>query len=136
VLPGRAPGGQSLAFSCEPHRVILAESEITRALPGKHVDTYAFADRRFDVRWKGMSPPCSVLDKDQQGTHAAITESKHLSAVLEHIRAEQEKAPPTKRRAGKQRTRYTPTGRRNDGWNSLAARKANLDRAAGQGSDP
>jgi transposase len=64
--------GNQLAFSCEPHRVILAKSEITRALPGKHVDTYAFADRRFDVRWKGMSPPCSVLDKDQQGTHAAI----------------------------------------------------------------
>ena len=32
-------------------------------------------------------------------THAAITENKHLSAVLEHIKAEQDKAPLKKRRA-------------------------------------
>ena len=45
-------------------------------------------------------------------THVAITEKKHLSAVLEHI-----KVAPKKRRAGKQATRYQPTGKRNDGWN-------------------
>lgn len=48
-------------------------------------------------------------------THAAITENKHLSAVLEFIKQEQDKAPPKKRRAGKQRTRYEPTGRRSPG---------------------
>ena len=57
-------------------------------------------------------------------THAAITENKHLSAVLEYIKAEQDKAPPKKRRAGKQATRYQPTGKRNDGWNSKLARRA------------
>ena len=57
-------------------------------------------------------------------THAAITENKHLSAVLEHIKAELDKAPPKKRRAGKQATRYQPTGKRNDGWNSKLARRA------------
>ena len=125
-----------LAFSYERHRIILKEDEVTRGLPGKYVDTYEFADGRFDVRWKGVPLPYSVFDKDQRVTHAAITENKHLSAVLEHIKAEQDKASPKKRRVGKQRTRYTPTGRRNDGWNSLAARKANADRAAGQSSDP
>ena len=50
-------------------------------------------------------------------THVAITEKKHLSAVLEHIKAEQDKVAPKKRRAGKQATRYQPTGKRNDGWN-------------------
>ena len=66
---------------------------------------------------------------------SAITENKHLSAVLEHIKAEQDKAPPKKRRAGKQRTVYTPTGRRNDGWNTLADRRMKAARAAGQGFD-
>jgi hypothetical protein len=50
-------------------------------------------------------------------------------------KAEQDKAPPKKRRAGKQRTRYEPTGRRNDGWNALADRAARKSRAAGQGCD-
>ena len=80
--------GAQLAFSYERQRIILAENEITRGLPGKYVDTYAFPDGRFEVRWKGVSIPYSVFDKDQRVTHAAITENKHLSAVLEHIKAE------------------------------------------------
>ena len=36
--------------------------------------------------------------------------------------------------AGKQRTRYVPNGRRNDGWNSKLARSAK-ERAASQGCD-
>ena len=113
-----------LAFSYDRLRIILAENEITRDLPGKYVDSYEFADGRLEFRWKGVSLPYSVFDKDQRVTHAAITENKHLSAVLEYIKAEQDKAPPKVHRVGKQRTRYTPTGRRNNGWNSSAARKA------------
>jgi len=37
---------------------------------------------------------------------------------------EQDKAPPKKRRAGKQATRYQPTGNRNNGWNSKLAKRA------------
>ena len=127
--------GQQLAFSYQRLRIILQENEITRGLPGKYVDSYEFPDGRLEFRWKGVSLPYSVFDKDQRVTHAAITENKHLSAVLEHIKAEQEKAPPKKRRAGKQRSRYEPTGRRNDGWNSLADRKRIADRKASQGCD-
>lgn len=127
--------GQQLAFSYERQRIILAENEITRGLPGKYIDSYAFPDGRLEFRWKGVSLPFSVFDKDQRVTHAAITENKHLSAVLEHIKAEQDKAPPKKRRAGKQRTRYEPNGRRNTGWNSLADRKAKAVRKASQGSE-
>jgi hypothetical protein len=115
---------KQLAFSYERQRIILAESEVTRDLPGKYVDTFAFPDGQFEVRWKGVSIPYSVFDKDQRVTHAAITENKRLSAVLEHIKAEQDKAAPKKRRAGKQATRYQPTGKRNDGWNSKLARRA------------
>ena len=116
--------GQQLAFSYDRRRILLEETEIARGLPGKYVDSYEFADGRLEFRWKGISLPYSAFDKDQRVTHAAITENKHLSAVLEFIKDEQDKSPPKTRRAGKQRTRYQPTGRRNDGWNSLAARKA------------
>ncbi len=75
-------------------------------MPGKYVDSYEFPDGRLEFRWKGMSLPYTVFDKDQRVTHSAITENKHLSAVLEHIKIEQDKAAPKKRRAGKQRTRY------------------------------
>lgn len=127
--------GQQLAFSYQRLRIILQENEITRGLPGKYVDSYEFPDGRLEFRWKGVSLPYSVFDKDQRVTHAAITENKHLSAVLEYIKAEQDKAPPKKRRAGKQRSRYEPTGRRNDGWNSLAARKRIANSKASQGCD-
>ena len=100
----------------------------------------------MEVRHRSVALPFTVFDHDQQRvTQAAIIENKHLSAVLEHIRAEQEKAgPEPKRKRGPvQRTRYTPNGRRNDGWNSPAARqqKATGDagdgaRAAGRACDP
>lgn len=93
-------------------------------MPGKYVDTFAFPDGRCEVRWKGVSLPYSVFDKDQCVTHAPITENKHLSTVLEHIEAEQEQPTPKPRRAGKQRSRYEPTGRRNDEWNSKLAKRA------------
>ena len=116
---------KQLAFSYERKRIILAENNFTRDLPGKYVDTFVFPDGGFEVRWKGVSIPYSVFDKDQRVTHAAITENKRLSAVLEHIKAEQDKAAPKKRRAGKQATRYQPNGRRNtEGWNSKLARRA------------
>lgn len=127
--------GNQLAFSYDRQRIILQENEITRGLPGKYVDSYEYPDGRLEFRWKGVSLPYSVFDKDQRVTHAAITENKHLSAVLEHIKAEQDKTPPKKRRAGKQRSRYTPNGRRNDGWNSLADRKRIADRKSSQGCD-
>ena len=130
--------GAQLSLSNERKRIILEEDDITRGLVGKYVDTYAFPDGRFDVRWKGLSLPYRTFDKDQRVTHAAITENKHLGTILEFIKAEQEKAAPKTRPAGKQRTRYTPTGRRCDGWNSAAARIARTKaaQAAGQSSDP
>ncbi|WP_375262352.1 ISNCY family transposase [Palleronia sp.] len=127
--------GNQLAFSYDRRRIILEANEVTRDLPGKYVDSYEFADGRLEFRWKGISLPYCAFDKDQRVTHAAITENKRLGAVLEHIKAEQDKAPPKKRRAGKQRTVYTPTGRRNDGWNTLADRRMKAARAAGQGFD-
>ncbi len=127
--------GNQLAFSYDRQRIILEENEFTRGLRGKYVDSYEYPDGRLDFRWKGVSLPYSVFDKDQRVTHAAITENKRLGAVLEYIKEEQDKAPSKKRRAGKQRSRYEPSGRRNDGWNSLTDRKRIADRKASQGCD-
>ncbi len=104
--------GRQLAFSYDRKRIILEQNELTRALPGKYIDSYEFDDGRLEFRHKGISLPYAVFDKDQRVTHASITESKRLSAVLEYVKAEQDKNPPKKRRAGKQGTRYRPTGRK------------------------
>jgi hypothetical protein len=49
--------GSQLAFSYERQRIILAENEVTRGLPGKSVDIFTFPDGLFEVRWKGVSIP-------------------------------------------------------------------------------
>ena len=79
--------GRQLTFSYERKRIMLEETELSRGLVGKYVDTYAWPDGRFDVRWKGFSLPYSVFDPDQQRvTHASIVENKHLSEALAYAR--------------------------------------------------
>ena len=105
--------GQQLTFSYDRKRIMLEENEITRGLVGKYVDTYAFVDGRFEVRSKGRSLPYKIFDMDQRVTHAAITENKHLSAVLEHIKEMQDTAPPKpKVRTNSEKMGYKPSGRR------------------------
>ncbi|MGK6317838.1 ISNCY family transposase [Neorhizobium sp. DT-125] len=82
--------GSQLTFSFERKRIMLEETEVTRGLAGRYVETYAYADGRLDVRWKGYSLPYSVFDKDQRVTHAAITENKRLGDVLAYIKERQE----------------------------------------------
>ncbi|WP_298852944.1 hypothetical protein [uncultured Ruegeria sp.] len=99
------------------------------------MDSYEFQDGTLEFRTKGVPPPYSAYDKDQRVSHAAIIGNKRLSAVLEHIKQEQDKTPPKKRRVGTQATRYSSTGRRNNGWNSRLAKVAKEKREASQGSD-
>ena len=67
---------------------------------GKNVETYAFADGRFQIRWKGVSLPYRVFDKNQRVTHAAVTSHKLLGDQLAMIKEMQEemdaKGPPKK----------------------------------------
>jgi hypothetical protein len=57
--------GSQLTFSFERQRIMLEETEVTRGLVGHYVETYAYADGRLDVRWKGYSLPYRVFNKDQ-----------------------------------------------------------------------
>ncbi len=86
--------GEQLAFSYERKRIMLEENEITRGLVGKYIDTYAFADGRLEMRWKGITLPYKMFDKDQRITHAAVTENKRLGDVLSVIKAQQDPSPP------------------------------------------
>lgn len=109
--------GQQLTFSYERKRIMLEESEVSRGLVGKYVDTYAWPDGRFEVRWKGFSLPYRVFDPDQQRvTHAAITENKHLSAALAYAKEIQDaRLAGEAVKIGKQQAKYTPTGRKPPG---------------------
>ena len=104
--------GSQLTFSFERKRIMLEETEMTRGLVGRYVETYAYADGRLDVRWKGHSLPYTVFDKDQRVTHAAITENKRLGEVLAYVkeRQEQEVTPAVKTNSDK--NGYKPTGRK------------------------
>ena len=128
---------KDLTLKYDRKRIRLEVNDLTRGLVGKYVDVYEMPDGRLQVRHKGVALPFAVFDPHQRRvTHAAITENKLLSAVLAHIKAEQDKAAvtpevkPTSARNG-----YRKTGRRNDGWNSLAARRAREARKASQGCD-
>jgi hypothetical protein len=100
--------GAQLTFLFERQRIMLEESEVTRGLVGRYVETYAFADGRLEVRWKGYSLPYTVFDKDQRVTHAAITENKRLSDVLVYINQRQEQLPTPKVKTNSEKNGYKP----------------------------
>ena len=116
--------GAQLTFSYERQRIMLEETEVTRGLVGRYVETYALADGRLDVRWKGHSLPYQVFDKDQRVTHAAITENKRLGELLTYIkeRQEQQTKPAVKTNSEKNGyvRRARGPGRRKDFMNDPA----------------
>jgi hypothetical protein len=85
---------QQLALAFDRKRIILARTELTSGLAGRYVDLFIFADGRLDVRWKGLSLPYTVFDKEQRVSHAAIVENKRLGEALAFIKAQQDRRPP------------------------------------------
>jgi hypothetical protein len=104
--------GAQLTFSFERKRIMLAETEVTRGLVGRYVETYAYADGRLDVRWKGYSLPYTVFVKDQRVTHAAITENKRLGDVLAYIKERQEQQDKPVVKSNSEKIGYKPSGRK------------------------
>jgi hypothetical protein len=107
-----------LTLSYERKRIILERNEVSEGAVGQHVDIYDFADNRMEVRWKGVSLPYVVFDKDQRVSHTAIVENKRLGAALAFIKARRDLAVPSPRvktnseAGGYRRTAQKP-GRRN-----------------------
>ncbi|KAA0570762.1 ISNCY family transposase [Azospirillum sp. B21] len=104
--------GQQLTLSYERKRIMLEETELTRGLAGQYVDTYAFADGRLEVRWKGVALSYRAFDKDQRVSQADIVENKRLSAVLAQVKEMQENRPPPRVKTNSEKTGYRKTGRR------------------------
>jgi hypothetical protein len=111
--------GQQLALSYERKRVILVANETTVGLAGQYADIYAFADGRLEVRWKGVSLPFTVFDKDQRVTHAAIVENKRFGEVLAFIKTQQDLHPPARPKTNSEKIGYRKTGRKSPGRKSL-----------------
>jgi hypothetical protein len=104
--------GEQLTFSFERKRIMLEETEVARGLVGKYVETYAYADGRLDVRWKGHSLSYQMFDKDQRVTHAAITENKRLGDVLAYIKERQDQQTKPAVKTNSEKIGYKPTGKK------------------------
>lgn len=104
--------GAQLTFSFERKRIMLEETDITRGLVGRYVETYAYADGRLDVRWKRHSLSYRVFDKDQRVTHAAITENKRLGDMLAYIKEQQDQRATPKVKTNSDKNGYKPRGRK------------------------
>ena len=76
-------------------RIRLGVNDPTGGPVGKYVDVYEMPVGRIRARAKGGAPPRGIFDPHRQhGTHAAIGENEHLSAIPAHIEREREKATP------------------------------------------
>ena len=131
---------KDLTLKYDRKRIRLEVNDLTRGLVGKYVDTYEFPNGRIQVRAKGTALPFTVFDPHQtRVTHAAITENKRLSAVLAHIKEEQEKGAmtptvkPTSARTGYQKSGRRPPGRPSKMEAYYKRRQA--ERKASQGCD-
>jgi hypothetical protein len=122
---------QQLTLSYDRQRIMLERNDVTVGLAGKHVDTYAFADGRLEVRWQGLSLPFRIFDKDQRVSHAAIVENKRLGEVLAFIKSQQDLRPPPRVKTNSERVGYQKTGRNSSGRPRLVD-KLMAERRAGE----
>jgi hypothetical protein len=83
---------KDLMLKYDRKRIKLAVNDLTRDLAGTYVDVYELPEGRIQVRAKGVALPYTVMNPERRISHTAITENKHLSAVLAHIKEEQDKA--------------------------------------------
>nr|WP_111302133.1 ISNCY family transposase [Paracoccus saliphilus] len=129
--------GANLVVHYERRKFILEDCDHARSAIGRYVETYAYADRPFEIRWKGIQLPYRIFDPAQQRvTHTAITENKRLGDMLAFIKTQQDADPPQVGPVGKQRTRYTPTGKRGGGRKSGLERRAERRAAEMQAAAP
>lgn len=89
--------GQQLSLSYERRLLIVERNAVTERAAEQYVDIYDFADGRLEVRWKGVSLPYTVFDKDQRVSHAAIVENKRLGAALAFIKVQRDAEVPAPR---------------------------------------
>ncbi|MGN6775915.1 ISNCY family transposase [Rhizobium sp.] len=99
--------GSQLTFSFERKRIMLEETEVTRGLVGRYVETYAYADGRLDVRWKGHSLPYRTFDTLRSVHRAEIVDNKRLDDMLSAVAELQAGREQQRSKSGPRRTGQT-----------------------------
>ncbi len=93
--------------------IILIRNEVTEGIAGQYVEIYHFADGQVDVRWKGLSLPYAVFDKEQRVNQAEVVENKRLGAALAFVKARRDAPkPPPKVKTASEAGGYVRTGRK------------------------
>ncbi len=79
-----------LTLSYDRRQIILERSPVSEKLGGQYVELYDFPDRPLEVRWKGVSLPYRVFEKDRRVSHAAVVENKRLGHALALVKLQQD----------------------------------------------
>src|ERR1700736_693950 len=90
--------------------LLLDPTSLARGLVRKKVEVVNYPDGRFAVEFNGAGLGFKVFDKIQTVPPGAIVDNKRLSAVLEHIQAQQA-AYPAHRQRGLGARRRPPNSR-------------------------
>jgi hypothetical protein len=117
---------QRLTVAHDRQLFVLTRDEITERIAGQHVEACHFADRRLDLRWKGLPLPRLAFDKEQRGSsRAAAVENKRLGAALALIKARQgQERPPPRVKTSSEAGGYRPRPPRRAGLLSPAQAEA------------
>ena len=75
----------------------MEPSEPAKAAIGKYVTVFDYPDGRLAIRHNGVELAYRTFDKVRQVDQGAITDNKHLGAVLAMIRDEQLRRGPERR---------------------------------------
>jgi hypothetical protein len=86
--------------------LLLDPTPLTRGLVGKKVEVVNYPDGRFAVQFNGTALGFRVFDKIWTVRPGAIVENKRLSAVLEHVKAQQAAYPAHQQRGHTARRRW------------------------------
>jgi len=97
---------EQLTLSYNRRQIILERSPVFEKLGGQYVELYDIPDRPLEVRWKGVSLPYRVFEKDRHVSHAAVIENKRLGHTLSLIKLQQELKQETKIKTTSEKTGY------------------------------
>ena len=98
--------GAQLTFHYDRKLVVLEPTDTLKALVGRYVELYEYADRPMEVRSKGVSLPYRIFSKDQRVSHTAVVENKRLGHALSLVKAQQDTKRETKVLTNSEQTGY------------------------------
>ena len=80
---------RNLTLHYDRMMLLLDPTLLARSLARKKVEVVNYPDGRFAVQFNGTALDFKLFDKIQTVQPGAIVDNKRLSAVLEHIKAQQ-----------------------------------------------